>query len=266
MKALLAVVLTACVGADQPTGEVVENSTVSGVGFFAVAYNGVSLMGWEPSQPFTIVNNGATAAKLGQVSITGANAADFAITEDTCSGTTLAPGTLCQVLVDFVPQNPVASTRTAELTLPTSAGALTSNMSVTIVTSITATVSPTALAFGSVVVGTSATRSVTITNTSAAAFPAANTGFYYSYSGPGSWSDLAQSLLGTSCPGLAPGASCTTSVVFAPSAFGAMTASMWWWVGTWNNAQVVVATMPITGSGTHALPPPPPHCKPPYCQ
>ncbi len=82
------------------------------------------------AQYFSVINEGASPVRLGQVAIDGAMAtcaalgcpvvapADFVLVahSDGCSGKTLAHGEGCSTLVGFVPQSPGA--RTAQLVFP----------------------------------------------------------------------------------------------------------------------------------------------------
>jgi hypothetical protein len=64
-------------------------------------------------QTTTITNRGTLGITLAAGTITGANAGDFAITSDTCSGKTLAPGAVCSAGVTFTPTD--SGTRSATL-------------------------------------------------------------------------------------------------------------------------------------------------------
>src|SRR5579862_909158 len=56
----------------------------------------------SPAQPVTLSNGGAAAVNISSISITGANAADFAISAKTC-GTSLAGSANCTVSITFTP-------------------------------------------------------------------------------------------------------------------------------------------------------------------
>ena len=54
------------------------------------------------TRPVTIRSTGVTPAKIGEISRGGANADDFVVAANPCTGQTLAPGATCEVLVLFV--------------------------------------------------------------------------------------------------------------------------------------------------------------------
>lgn len=71
-------------------------------------------------QTETVTNSGDVNLIISTVAISGANASDFAISSDGCSGATLAPTKTCSVDVTFTPS--AAANRTALLSLHDSAG------------------------------------------------------------------------------------------------------------------------------------------------
>ena len=74
----------------------------------------------SPAQTVTVTYNGDGTATFGAASIAGANAADFDVDSDTCSGTMLFSGDQCQVRVTFAPG--AVGTRVAELTVTSDLG------------------------------------------------------------------------------------------------------------------------------------------------
>jgi hypothetical protein len=56
---------------------------------------------------------------VGGVSLTGANPGDFAISADSCSNQTIAPGASCSISVTYTPS--ATGTRTANLSIPSNA-------------------------------------------------------------------------------------------------------------------------------------------------
>lgn len=68
--------------------------------------------GQTTSQTFALANSGGRASRALTVTITGS--AEYTITADTCSGTSLGPGYSCTVTVQFAPT--AAGTATATLT------------------------------------------------------------------------------------------------------------------------------------------------------
>jgi hypothetical protein len=60
----------------------------------------------SPPQSFVVQNIGFSDLSIFAVTITGPNAAEFQITSDTCTGSTLAPGATCTIVVVFAPITP----------------------------------------------------------------------------------------------------------------------------------------------------------------
>ena len=170
-------------------------------------------------QTFAVSNTGTAALSVGTVTISG----DFAITGDTCSGASVQPSNTCTVSAAFVPT--AAGTASGTLSIPSDDPdtpvfdvALSGTGTTTTVLEPNISVTPTTLAFGNVVVGTtSAPQTVTISNTGTADLTVTNvvlTG------------DTDFDVASTTCvvPVLAPGASCSADVVFTPSSVGGKTA------------------------------------------
>ncbi len=67
----------------------------------------------SPAQSVTLTNAGTTSIVITTVSLSGANATDFAKGIDTCTGATLIPASICTVNVTFAPT--AIGTRTATL-------------------------------------------------------------------------------------------------------------------------------------------------------
>ncbi len=81
---------------------------VSGLGVYATVYN-LASFGNQPQnstsspQYAELSNHGNVTMHVGGVAITGANASQFAIVSDACSGATLDPGNTCRINVSFTP-------------------------------------------------------------------------------------------------------------------------------------------------------------------
>jgi hypothetical protein len=181
----------------------------------------------SPAQPVTVTNN-ATAAQSIAVSIAG----DYAQT-NSC-GTSLAAGASCTINVTFTPT--ATGTRTGTLTITVAGVANTVGLTGTGTAPGPAlSPNPASLAFPSTVVGgTSASQSVTVTNTGTASA---------SISGIASSGDFAQTnTCGTS---LAVSASCTISVTFRPTAGGARTGA----VTITSNATNSPTSIGLSGTG-----------------
>lgn len=70
----------------------------------------------SPGQVVTVMSTGTQNLVISTASLTGANAADFRISNDQCSGRTLQPGQLCTATVTFAPGT--AGAKLADLSLP----------------------------------------------------------------------------------------------------------------------------------------------------
>ena len=69
-------------------------------------------VGQTAAQTFTLANSGGSASRALTVTLSGS--AEFTVTADTCTGTSLGPGKSCTVTVQFAPAS--AGTATAALT------------------------------------------------------------------------------------------------------------------------------------------------------
>ncbi len=174
------------------------------------------------TQTITVANPGTGPLSIGTLAFTGAQASDFVLSGDTCSGQTVAIDSDCTVDVAMTPTG--TGTRSASLSIPSNA--LTSPEAVALSGEAfqvgEAALSSSALDFGSVVVGGSGkSEVVTITN-----------------SGPGdltigqlalSGADKADFVLsddGCSNQTLATNESCTVTVEVSPNASGSKTATL----------------------------------------
>src|SRR6267142_2893625 len=113
----------------------------------------------------TLTNTGSATLTIASITLTGANAADYAISANSCGGS-LAVGLNCSVSVTFTPS--VSGSRLANLTFTTNASSSPDSapLSGTGVTAFTVSLSPTSLAFQSSGLGvTSSAKTVTLTNT-----------------------------------------------------------------------------------------------------
>ncbi len=172
---------------------------------------------------FAITNSGGsptgalTAAALG-----GANADQFAIGSDGCTGMTLAAGATCVVTVTMHPTS--AATPAATLTVSATPGGSTSiALGGTAVTPGALALAPSPAAFNPTVInGGTDDVTVTVTNSGGAASGAVSMAI--------GGSDANQfSITGGTCaagPTLAPGGTCTSIIRFAPTSPGAKAATL----------------------------------------
>ncbi|MFN8512851.1 MAG: choice-of-anchor D domain-containing protein [Chloroflexia bacterium] len=207
------------------------------------------------AQTVTVKNIGS-----GPVTITatapliGTHAGDFQIVADTCqpagNDVTLGAGESCTISVRFIPT--AIGPRNAQLQITSSAPTAGSTVAVGLtgfgVTSGPAiSFNPSALDFGSIPVNTSATKTLTVTNTGTAPL-------IFNASGPAGvvlTGSAYYTITGDGCSGLTilPGESCTVGVTFAPLTQGPATATL-----TFNtNAPVTPPTVNVTGIGTSAV-------------
>ncbi len=157
----------------------------------------------------TLTNSGGLDLSVTSAAISGANAADFMITSDTCSGQTVAANGTCAVSVSFTPGG--AGAESATLVFVDGAGDSPQQVGLT-GTGIqpTVTAAPSSLTFASQVAGTASNaQTVTLTNNSAVALTIASIA---------TTGDFAQT---NDCgSSVAAGGSCTISVTFHPKAGG----------------------------------------------
>jgi Transmembrane protein 131-like N-terminal/Abnormal spindle-like microcephaly-assoc'd, ASPM-SPD-2-Hydin len=160
----------------------------------------------SPPQIATLTNTGTATLTLSSIGIVGSNSSDFAET-NTC-GPTLAPKDNCQVSVTFTPT--AAGSRSAAVSITDNAPG--SPQTVGLLGTTAVSLSPFRLTFPSQYVGTSGSpQTVTLTNTATTALTITSV--------TASPADFApHSSCGSS---IAPGASCSISVVFEPTTSGA---------------------------------------------
>jgi uncharacterized repeat protein (TIGR01451 family) len=193
------------------------------------------------AQTVTLTNSGNAAMTITGVSITGANAGDYAQT-NTCpaSPATLAAGANCGISVTFKPT--ATGARTASVSVADNAAGSPQTVGLAgtgaAANAPIVTLTPTSLTFGDQQVGTtSAAQTVTLKNTGTA--PLTITSFTII-------GDFTQA---TACPGsLAAGASCTINVSFKPIATGALTANL----TIVDSASDSPQNVPLSGTGTAA--------------
>ncbi len=173
--------------------------------------------------PATVTLTDVGTAPLTSIaaSITGANTTDFSISSDGCSGTVLQPNSGCLITVVFSPQ--VAGPRTASLSVNDNVAGSPQTVALTGTGSVPPplTVAPTFLSFGNHALGsTSTAKKVTLTNKTGVVV----TGISWTVVGTNP-SDFQQSAA-TCGQTLKVKASCTISIVFAPEAVGARSATL----------------------------------------
>ena len=200
------------------------------------------------AQTVTLKNSGNAALTIKGIGLSGPNSGDFH-QQNTCpsSSSTLAAGASCFISVIFTPT--AEGTRSASLSIADNASG--SPQSVALSGSGTNTsapvvsLSPTSLSFGNQQANTtSAARTVTLTNSGNAALTIKGIGL----SGPNSGVFHQQHTCSSS---LAPGASCTISVTFTPTAEGNCSASL----SIADNASGSPQSVTLSGTGVMGMPP-----------
>lgn len=197
------------------------------------------------AQDITLSNTGNAALSITGISVTGADAADFAQT-NTCGGS-VAAGSSCTIAVTFTPT--AAGTLTASISIADNAAG--SPQTSTLLGAGTAAATPgvsllpASLTFASQTVGTtSAAQTVTLTSSGTASLTI--TGITLTGSNA---ADFAQT---NNCgSSVAAGAHCTISVTFTPAAAGNLTAS----ISVADNAGGSPQTIALSGTGAAAAPP-----------
>ncbi|MBI3476957.1 MAG: choice-of-anchor D domain-containing protein [Acidobacteria bacterium] len=183
----------------------------------------------------TLTSSGTANLTLSNIAITGANAGDFAQTNN-CPAN-LAPGKKCTINVTFAPSH--VGSRSASLTLTDNAADSPQNVPLTGKGIAQATVSPTSLTFALQTVGTtSAAKNVTLHNNLAAKLTVNSIAFTGANAG-----DFAET---NTCGGSVPAkGKCTISVTFTPAATGTRTATLTVSDSANNSPQTVL----VTGTG-----------------
>ena len=174
----------------------------------------------------TVTNTGSAPLSISAVAITGTNAADFSQTSTCPIGAgTLNVGAGCTVDVTFTPG--ATGARTGALTVTSNAPASPHTVSLSgtgiTISAPAVALSPTSLSYTSQAVGTtSSPRTITVTNSGSAALSITGVSITGTHGG-----DFSQT---NSCPAapstVAPGGSCTISVLFAPTGSGTRVASI----------------------------------------
>src|SRR3989441_899360 len=178
------------------------------------------------AQNLTLTNNGGTPLNLTSITITGAQAADFAFAAgNTCptGAGSVAPGASCTISISFTPA--AIGARTATVTITDDAPGSPQSVSLAgtgIVPAVT--LAPTNLAFGTQRLSTtSPAQTVTLTNSGTATLSI--TSIALAGSNPGDFAIAA----GTTCMNgatVVAGASCLLNLTFTPTAASARTATV----------------------------------------
>ncbi len=213
----------------------------------SVAFGGQRVGTTSATQSVTLTNSGTADLTIAGVAVSGANAGDFAESDDCpVSPATLGPGAGCTIQVGFTPI--AAGSRAAAVTISDDApgGPQTAALTGT-GTQPAVTLTPGSLTFSSQTVGTtSAAQTVTVRNSGTA--PLAISSILVGGTNAG---DFAQT---NTCPLvpslLAANATCTISATFRPTATGTRSAS----ITLTDDAPNGMQTIALNGTGAPGAP------------
>jgi hypothetical protein len=228
-------------------------ATVSPV---SMAFGPTNVGAASATQNATLSNGGTAPLTIGNVALTGVNAADFTMTNG--CGPTLAAGASCTVAVAFKPLT-AGTGKSALLRFTDNAGntvgstqdvALGGNATTPPATTPGISVTPTALTFTARAPGlfglgaTTQSKAVTVTSSGTANMTvgAPSIGAAAANSAPGDYA-----VTGNTCTGLrAPGTTCTITVRFGPRARGTRRAVL----SIPSNATTAPTQVALSGTGT----------------
>ncbi|MGJ0515397.1 MAG: choice-of-anchor D domain-containing protein [Methylomicrobium sp.] len=204
---------------------------------------GGQIVGTTSERTITVTNTGATNLLVSEVTLTGTDAGQFSITSNNC--TTVTPSSFCFVTVGFTPTSTGAKTATVSI----ASNAAGSPSSVTLsgnglAPAPIAAINPASVGFGDVVIGTtSGDQAITVNNNGTQDLIVSGVSL------SGLDADVAQFSLTNGCATVAPGASCTVNVRFAPTTTGPKTVS----VNFVHNDNRLDAPSSVTVTGTGAF-------------
>ena len=197
------------------------------------------------AQSVTLSDTGNTSLSISSVGLSGANAADFAQTNDCGSG--VGAGGSCTIMVTFTPSATGSSSASLAVTDNANGSPQTVSLNGTGVTpATTISLSSSNLAFGQEnMAATTPAQAVTLTNTGNASLSISSIAI-----GGADPNDFSQT--NTCGASVAAGAKCTLSVSFAPTAMGSRIASL----TLTDNATGSPQTVSLNGTGVAAATPP----------
>jgi hypothetical protein len=214
----------------------------------SLSFGTVLIPGPSAAQSVTLTNNTNAAIPFTSATFSGANAADFAVSANTCTGSIPSGATnTCTVSVTFKPS--VVGAESAMLVLTDGDSTSPQNIALSGTGASPAPavgLAPTSLTFGNQLLNTTSTaQTVTLTNTGTGAL---------TISAIAASGDFAETSGATACPvspaTLAAGANCTISVTFKPTVAGARAGTL----SITDNATGSPHTVPLTGTGINVTP------------
>jgi hypothetical protein len=172
------------------------------------------------AKAFTVTNTGEVPTGTLSSSLVTGDKDQFATSNNTCDGVTLAPAATCSVTVSFAPTTTGLKSSSLQVgAIP--GGAATASFSGTGATPAALGLSPQMHSFGAVMPGTSASKVFTVTNTGGVSTGALTTTIETSASGQ-------FTIIDNTCSGqtLVAGGTCTLSVSYAPTSPGPKSATL----------------------------------------
>ncbi len=216
-------------GAAVPVPAISVTDSVAPATDLSVPFGSVNA-GSSASQTVTVTNTGSANLVVGAVGSTNPLAAPFSITNDTCSNQTIAPAAACTIKIAFAPTATgtftdsfnIPSNDTAKASVAVNVSGTGAAVAVPAIT-VTDSVAPTtdlSVPFGSIIIGASASQTVTVTNTGTANLIMGAVGSSNPLAAP-------FSITNDTCSNqtIAPAAACTITVGFAPTSTGSVSDS-----------------------------------------
>ena len=239
-------------GAAVPTPAISVTDSVAPTTDLQVPF-GTVIVGSAASQTVTVKNTGTANLVMGAVGSANPLAAPFTISSDTCSNQTIVPAATCTLTIAFAPTSTgtlsdsfsIPSNDPSKSTVTVNVNGAGGTVPVPGIT-VTDSVAPTndlLIPYGTVSAGSSATKTVTITNSGNAALVIGAVGSTDSLAAP-------FTMTNDTCSGqtIAPAATCTLSIAFAPTLTGTFTDSFNIPSNDPNNASVTVSLSGIGSS------------------
>ncbi len=209
-------------------------------------YGAVVIGTTSPVQTVTVTNAGTAVMSFGSVSVSGANAAEFARSGGTCAST-LGIGASCTIAVAFTPS--ALGARSASLSIASNAS--NGTPSVTLVGTGTPVPAPisslntTTVSFGTATIGSAVSQSLTLSNSGNATLSISSVAI----SGSSAFAIASNSCGAT----LAASATCTVVINFTPASASAVSGSL----VIADNASGSPRSVTLSGTGTSAPTPQP---------
>jgi probable HAF family extracellular repeat protein len=199
-----------------------QQVTASGIGTTAslspvsLNFSAQAIRTTSAAKNVTLTNVGATSLTITSIGVSGTNAGDFAQTHDCRSS--LAAGASCRISVTFQPS--ASGARSATLHITDNAVGSPQHVALGGIGTTTKFL-PSSLNFGAVAIGTTSSKTVTVTNVGATAISIA--GIAITGANP---EDFVQTQIRSCGSSLAPGATCSISITFKPTTKGTRTAAL----------------------------------------